>query len=567
MAKTSFSTGNQTLRQLLGNGMRYAVPIFQRDYSWTQDEWDDLWQDIQSTLAPASDSAHYMGYLVLQTRDNKQFAVVDGQQRLTTFSLLALAVLKVLQDLVDTGREPSDNQLRINQLRGTYVGYLDLVTLVSRPKLELNRRNNAYFQNYIVPLLPLPKTRFRSDELLRKGFEFFYKKLSELAAIRNDGAALAGFLEALSDRMFFSVITLDDELDAFTVFETLNARGVKLSPTDLLKNYLFSVVHKSDPHQSEMETLEQRWEEITGKLGEESFPDFLRVHWNSRNPLVRESGLFKAVRETTKDKAAVFALLRRLDEDVDTFVALGTPESPLWNADQRRHVRDLKLFGIRQPWSLLLAARRMFGDDEFTRIVEALVVVSFRYNLISSGATGDQETVYNATARDINDKKIARVSGVLKGLKPVYPADLEFSAAFAAKSFRTAAGRNKALVMYILFRLEAAQGPSLDPFNAKYSLEHIFPQNPGTHWPQFTFDDGQEMLNRLGNCAVLETDLNKEMGNADFPAKRAVFARSDILTTRSIAQENLDWDAGRIAARQKHQAEIACTVWRIAQLG
>lgn len=78
MSVINFNTTNMTLRQLLGNGLTYHVPLFQRDYSWTQDEWEDLWQDIQNTITGA-EPAHYMGYLVLQTQDQKRFDIIDGQ--------------------------------------------------------------------------------------------------------------------------------------------------------------------------------------------------------------------------------------------------------------------------------------------------------------------------------------------------------------------------------------------------------------------------------------------------------------------------------------------------------
>ncbi len=80
----NFNTSNNTLRQLLSNGLTYRVPPFQRDYSWTDDEWDDLWQDIQGLFEEDGEPAHYMGYLVLQSSDNKRFDIIDGQQRITT---------------------------------------------------------------------------------------------------------------------------------------------------------------------------------------------------------------------------------------------------------------------------------------------------------------------------------------------------------------------------------------------------------------------------------------------------------------------------------------------------
>jgi uncharacterized protein with ParB-like and HNH nuclease domain len=154
---------------LLGNGWSYRVPRFQRDDSWEESEWDDLWQDILGMLIPGGESAHYMGYLVLQTADNRAFDVIDGQQRLTTLSLLVLAILKNLQVLVDSGIESDNNRRRIEQLRQSYIGFLDPVRLVPQSKLTRNRNNDAYYQNFLVPLARLPQHGIKASEhLLRK---------------------------------------------------------------------------------------------------------------------------------------------------------------------------------------------------------------------------------------------------------------------------------------------------------------------------------------------------------------------------------------------------------------
>ena len=180
MAATNFKTENNTFRKLIGNGLTYRIPRFQRDYSWTDDEWEDLWADLMGTLQPEGESAHYMGYLVLQSSDDKTFEVIDGQQRLTTVSIIVLAVLKNLQRLIDSGNDSEANKRRMEQIRQTYVGYLDPVTLVARARLTLNRNNNSYFQDYLVPLGHLPQRGFRASEhLLRKAFEWFDRRVAE----------------------------------------------------------------------------------------------------------------------------------------------------------------------------------------------------------------------------------------------------------------------------------------------------------------------------------------------------------------------------------------------------
>lgn len=90
MSATNFKTENNTYRKLIGNGLTYRIPRFQRDYSWTDEEWEDLWTDILGTIQSGGEPAHYMGYLVLQSQDEKTFDVIDGQQRLTTLSLIGI---------------------------------------------------------------------------------------------------------------------------------------------------------------------------------------------------------------------------------------------------------------------------------------------------------------------------------------------------------------------------------------------------------------------------------------------------------------------------------------------
>ncbi len=144
MAVMNFNTANQTYRQLVGNGLIYKVPHFQRDYSWTEEEWDDLWVDIQGVLSPSGEQSHYLGYLVLQSKDGKNFDIIDGQQRLTTLSIFALAIIANLNRLVEEEIDPENNKKRQEQLRNSFIGYLDPVTLLPKSKLSLNRNNDSF---------------------------------------------------------------------------------------------------------------------------------------------------------------------------------------------------------------------------------------------------------------------------------------------------------------------------------------------------------------------------------------------------------------------------------------
>lgn len=565
MSTINFNTSNQTLRQLLGNGVTYRVPPFQRDYSWEQDQWEELWLDIQATLN-GSDSSHYMGYLVLQSSDQRDFEIIDGQQRLTTLSILALAVLAALDELVARGVQPDDNRRRAEQLRNTFIGYLDPVTLVARTKLTLNRNNDSFYRDKLAPLQPLPKRGLRASEhLLRNSFEWFRAAVARDFGESRDGAELARLLSDISDRLFFTVITVSDELNAFKVFETLNSRGVRLSPTDLLKNYLFAVVQRDGAHESDIAALERLWGGLVDQLGSESFPAFLRAHWNSRSKLVREAELFRTLRAGTPDRQSAFELMRRMESDAPIYSALSSPDGGFWPASQREPVRELRMFAVRQPWPLLMAAYRKLSEAGFSAVLKAVSIVSFRHNVIGNKATNEQERVYNELARKLESGELSDERGVIRGLGAVYVADANFRTDFETKVLRTRVHRNKTIARHLLFRIENhLSGSDFDPDSLQYSLEHILPESPGPGWEAFPEPD--ESVYRLGNLALLESNLNRDLGNRSFAEKREVYARSVFASTRRLAEENAAWDEARLAARQSWMARQATTLWRLPQL-
>ncbi len=570
MSASNFKTENNTYRKLIGNGLTYRIPRFQRDYSWTESEWDDLWNDILGTLEPSGEPAHYMGYLVLQSDNDKQFDVIDGQQRLTTLSLIVLAVLKNLQRLIEVEQDAEANKMRMEQIRATYVGYLDPVTLITKSKLTLNRNNDQYFQNFLIPLVHLPVRGFKASEHgLRKAFEWFDKKVQGMIkkAQQAQGVTLAQFVEDMSDKLFFTVINVTDDLNAYKVFETLNARGVRLSSTDLLKNYLFSVLSKHQNNEHELKSLEERWEGIVSRLGSESFPDFLRSHWNSRKSFVRSTELFKVIRGKISDREQVFALLRDMEEDIDAYLALTHPEVSHWSPKLKGYANNLKMFNVRQPFPLLLAANRKLTADVFEAVLRACVVICFRYNVIGNLPTNEQERIYYSVAQKITDGSAQTAAQVLQGLRDIYPSDEAFKQSFADKVIRTTNSRNNRVMRYILCELEYhnnQQDYDLDSDN--FGIEHILPQHPEAGWEQFTEEEIDSLVYRIGNMTLLAKGANKDIANKPYAIKRPVLAQSSFGLTQQLVENNTEWTPNRIEQRQKQMAKMASTVWRVSQL-
>lgn len=552
-------TSNRTYRQLMGNGLRYEIPKFQRDYSWETEQWDDLWFDIMG-LIQDDESEHYMGYLVLQTSNDKNFSIIDGQQRLTTMSLLVLSVLKCIGDLVSQNVDSEDNSRRKDTLLNSYIGYINPVTLISDNKIKLNRNSDEYYRHHLVLLkdnLPIRNTN-SSEKHMRECFLWFYDRVKKQF---KTGELLAGFIDNIVDKLSFTVIVVTDQLNAFKVFETLNARGVQLSSADLLKNYLFSIVDETNPHKSEMEELEQLWSKVLVKLGSQKFEEYLRYFWNSKNRVVRKNNLFKTIKKSITNKSQAFGLIRELDETADVFSAIQNPDDELWRQypELIKALEELKLYQVKQTFSLFITAYKKLPIAEFTKLVKCCSVITFRYNVIGGLNPNEQEDAYNKISLFIWEKSKLD----LELFRSIYVDDRDFEQAFSSKEFKRNT-RNHKIVKYIFSSIEKKIYSNDIPVESDlYTIEHILPESADENWGDFTDEEITRCIYRLGNLVLLEKGLNQKADVLPFNEKKNFFAKSNSKLTQSIDLEYETWSESKIVSRQKTLAKFAKSVWKI----
>lgn len=552
------STSNDTFGRLMGNGLHYEVPKYQRDYSWDKEQWSDLWYDLMQMIEEKD--SHYMGYLVLQTADDKNYQIIDGQQRLTTLCVLILAVVDTLLKLPGTDKEKEDNEKRAANIRSTYIGNMDMLTLTSVNKLVLNRNNDHFYRTYLSTLQEMPKRGLKaSEKLLKSAFETFK---AYLVAQYKTAEELVIFVDNLVNNIFFTVITVTDELNAFKVFETLNARGVQLSSSDLLKNYIFSVANTNDLHQTKLDELENMWAEIADILKESQISDYLRFYWNSTHKTIRKNQLYKTIRNEIKTPEEAFALLRDMRIKADIYMALRSPDDEMWRTqpDVSSNLNLLKLFNVIQPIPLLMSAYSNLSEKDFSSLLAKIVIISFRYNVICGKNPNELESVYNKVALDINKTKTYKIEELKAG---IYVSDAEFEQTFAYKEF-VYSSRNNQIAKYILGKIEKFEsGASVDI--TSNTLEHILPDNPNEDW---NWDDMkiQQFHYRLGNMTLLEAGKNRDLGNASFLEKKAVYKKSTVPMTLEIGNSDLEeWTESCIDNRQKKMANEAKGIWKIQE--
>lgn len=256
-----------------------------------------------------------------------------------------------------------------------------------------------------------------------------------------------------------------------------------------------------------------------------------------------------------------------MDEDLDHYLALSSPEISGWSNKDKEYADILKMFRVRQPFSLLLVAKRKFNENDFTNLLRIIMVISFRYNTIGAYSPNEQERVYGDAAGKINNDSITCMSALLQQLNSIYINDERFKNDFAEKSIRTTDSRSKKIVRYILCALEKQlSGNEHDFASDTFNIEHILPQNAPDDWEGFSYEESSAMVYRLGNMTLLKTAINRDLGTESYATKRSEYERSNFVLTQTLAKENSEWSPNRIYRWQKWMAKQASAIWRIDQL-
>ena len=473
-------------------------------------------------------------------------------------------MLKQLQVLTTAGIESDANNERSVELRKRFIGEKDPASLVESSKLFLNDNDNAFYQDYLVQLRdPInPRGLAKSNKLLWDCFKYYVREIGKMPALAQNGSALATLLnETVARQLLFILITVDDELNAYSVFETLNARGLELSTTDLLKNYLFSRVKVK----SDLDALHRKWRALVDTVRHERFPEFLRYHLLCEFPKVRSQRLFQLVRDRVNNGQDVFTLIHALEARAELFAALADPNHEFWidRPECRQYVRELRLFRVRQLTPLLFAAWEKFAPADFARVLKLVSIITFRFTIVTGLNTNELEPVSHAAAKAVLSGAAKGPGEVFRHLESIYVGDDRFKQAFAVLEIPTH-GQKRKLAKYVLCQLETdASSRDCDYETDSATIEHIFPENPTSAWDDSIVDKRDKLVYRLGNVTLLESGQNRRVGNDAYEDKMDVYKSSHYALTRAVAADApSEWGEAHIDHRQRKLAERAAHVWR-----
>lgn len=540
-----------TLGHVLYAPSQYVIPVFQRNYRWERPQWDKLWTSLVDLQQPDKTGNHFMGFLVfvqggiVQPGQNVRYHLIDGQQRLTTTSMLLAAIRNVAQRAGDSdlAREVHDYYLVHPLKKGEHRFRL-------LPKAADSDAFVALVDGKTVPA-----------GRMAEALAYFEGELERLST--TDSLGLRRAFDTVTQRLEFMCATLESE-NAYNIFKSLNSTGVPLGQADLIRNFVFMHVHPDRQDAFDVEhwsPLEDRFADASGRLDEQRFSRFFRDVLMSAGQYVQPNdtfGTFESRHEATGfDPVAVamqlavharhYQVIAGESEDADTSVT--------------EAVAGLNALDSSTTYPLLL---RLFDAREAGRVdsvtlanaVGMLRDFIFRRLVCGETSRGYGQTFVRAPIGAEETKPIATLEAFL--LSRGWPHDTRFIEAFVNFPFYKSGYAREALE-----RLERASGHK-EPASLKLAqIEHVMPQTLSPAWVDDLGDEADrvhsEWLHRIGNLTL--SAYNQEIGNQPFAIKRARFASSNIGLTRELG-ELPQWTEVEIADRSQRLAGEAVALWK-----
>lgn len=561
---------DQTIADLLNSGY-YVIPRFQRPYSWDQENITEFWDD---TIRGSHDD-YFIGSMVVYKVADRKYGVVDGQQRLTTITILLCVIrdilsaeghadqAKGLHRLVE--RENINNESEfVLQTESSYPYFQEYIQKAEEPDLKAEihqeERSLQAAHNLFIKLVRQVVDSVKSNPKLSK------QQISR--GIKQELTAVRDILLSLK----IILIRLDDEDDAYIIFETLNTRGKDLALADLVKNHFTKLLKaKNKGIDQPKEKWAQLRETIEGSKVELATDDFIHHYWLSKYEYITAKNLFKEFRKrVTKANAGV--VLQEMANNAELYRSIHDVDYGKWSKQEAEVLGALKallLFRVRQQVPCVLSLVRSYKAQIISKkqLERALIDIErfhFQFTAITSQrSSGGISGMYASLGRRIAAAKTSQAAATIidemrDKLRERVPSEEEFVALFPELIYTNKLSKQRALVKYVL--IEIAKHDKV-AFAADYddlTIEHLAPQSKidGGKWTD-------ENIGQLGNLILVTADLNTKLKDKDFETKRNILVAAGHPLPASIKNAK-NWTVDAIQERTEDLARYAFgTVWKI----
>ncbi|MGL4346698.1 MAG: GmrSD restriction endonuclease domain-containing protein [Chitinophagaceae bacterium] len=537
---------------------QFLIPIYQRTYSWLPPQCDKLFNDILKVSRYGDAKGHFMGSVVYfqenihTISDVPKLLVIDGQQRLTTVSLLIIALSEFIRDNdveIDTNFDKLRNYYLLNPEEESELQY----------KLLLTKRDKETLINLINGIEPVGEYSFR----LVENYRFFKGKISK----ENIKEVYNGVR-----RLFIVDVALEKDTDnPQLIFESMNSTGLDLSQADLIRNYILM----GQDIKLQTELYEKYWFPMEQSYGNECATKF---GWFMRNYLSVKTGAipkinkvyeeFKNYVQSNKAPKTITEVVQDISKFSGYYVNMALRKEAKIDLDLKKLFANILKLKVDVSYPFLMTvyndyATEIITIDDFKEIIKLVENYVFR-RAICGIPTNSLNKTFATLYKSINP------SHYLESLKATFqlmenykrfPNDTEFEKEIGLKDVYHFHSRN-----YLLHNLENYNRKEIVNTD-DYTIEHIMPRNPklNAKWQAMLGDNWQEVqkkyLHTLGNLTL--TGYNSKLSDNPFDSKKSIEGGFDHspLHLNSFMQKVSLWDEEKIQERAVELAARASKIW------
>lgn len=596
-------TTNYPLSELFNNNnqVSYHIPKYQRQYVWNKSNWETLFDDVEE-----SNGGHFLGSIICintQTDSNKaaDFELVDGQQRMTTISLLYLAVYKALLDKLP---DPNDAKTILK------------LELSVRNKIFIEEQNNLrlypsysngnlddykwIFSDIIPEIKGVEKPKNLGNRRIRKAFKYFHNRLMEIEGetSKYSYGDIQTILNNLNSATLVK-IEVATHADAFTLFETLNNRGVPLSAIDLIKNRLLGELERKNDNGNARSVLDKnfdRWNQILTNLTDDykTQERFLRQFYNAfktepsieveKVPKATKSVLIRIYDELiSRDVNGVFDRLEEAAKIYGKHIQYDTEEN---SPELIKALRNLEnVYGTDGYMLLLFVSKRFAIDDvEKVKLVNLLCRYFIRRNVTDTPPTRAltnyfMDLIEEATKMESYNYDAMKAL-LIKFGRPA--TDAYFEEKLNGNLYEENVGATRYILSSIESHLSETKEVDTDFYKREknkfiWTVEHIFPQgeNIRKDWVDMVGEGDQEKaeqvrknwVHKLGNLTL--TGYNSQLSNMSLEKKQNRKSNDKYIGYKNKLALNEDikeipqWKQEDIEKRNKKLVGIALEIFKL----
>lgn len=554
----------KTTRRLFADTPQIVVPPYQREYSWQPQQVEQLLADIENIKVSKHDdeikveSLHFAGLLVFidtHIDQNNVYELVDGQQRITTLSLIAAAAKDFISKALNEEAVNNDERQNLTNIKSAFDEYVSISARpfgTSRAKLVPNEndkllfnliiRNNDSYEEKLNKIEAAGKKYLKKKYFI--AYDYIFKYFTENYT-KQGVVFLINFFVKYDSGLTFIPFNTKSDTDAFNLFESLNDRGVNLSALDLIKNKVLQNASNSESRAS----FDEVWQEIFGREGiveDNKSNAFIRTFLMLNKEHISQNQIYKTCKDILHDYESTNNFINNLKEYAIVWRKI-TQVITIENETIVQHIIEddlsetlllLNKTKVRQWYSVALATYKKYTDglishDAAKTILEITLKICIRFKILNK-RFNIIEKKFPQLAKKINDIKPATaqeiVSSAILELNEVLSNNV--SNQDLSNAFEKGVQFDDNDLAYVLLRILLKEKIShgLNFANTvKLTLEHILPESHLANWGSIT--DADEKKYSIGNMIIVALDKNSQLSNKNLAEKKRIYSQIRIFET------------------------------------